>query len=165
METRAKFDDALLQVWRVFLALVVIPSLALTVLAFVYHTTSSTCSARAVLTLQQFLLGFAIANLVFVGYLMVFLWCTCIRWGLAAQVMAGLVFLVFFVVFHFSVYDGLFVRGTCLSDQPAMWFVTLAIVALQVVAFVASCFVMFAFHRLSVTIEVSRALDDIITAA
>ena len=117
------------------------------ILAAVFSTSHSTCSATAVITLQQWLLGFAVGAFFLIIFIL-----TSILLGyvLPRQCNKGygpiynvifVLCILFFMVWHWLAYDGLFGSGAeCRILASGLWGVTLTIIVGQL-AFVPVFFV------------------------
>lgn len=138
MNLKRKFNELYDNITFYMIMFGYIVSIVLTVLAWMLFQYPSTCSNNCVISLQNWLLGFAISSticLVCVGLFLMFSSKINVDLGFVFYIVIGAVFTMFYIIYHWFAYDGLFTkRSTCLTDAPSLWIVTFTIVILQLVA-------------------------------
>lgn len=125
--------------------------ITLVVLAWVYFRDPSTCSNSAIISLQNWLLGFAVSGTftaVCVGLAFIFLRNSQLDLGSILYVVIAVIFALFFFIYHWFAYDALFSRGlSCMTAAPGLWISTLVIIVIQLASIPCS-FLLIALYRM-----------------
>ena len=112
--------------------------IGITVIAWIFFQEKSSCSDRCVMTLQSWLLGFAIVSticIVCVSLFLIFSSKIDVNIGVILYIGLGIAFAIFFFMYHWFVYDGLFgSRSTCFTTARPLWIATMTIVIMQLVS-------------------------------
>ena len=128
-------------------------SIALIVLAWIYFGDSSICSNSAIISLQHWLLGFAISGTitaVLIGLAFIFLRDRQLDIGSLFYVFVAIIFAGFFFIYHWFAYDALFSRGlSCMTAAPGLWISTLVIIVMQLASIPCSILLIILYRMLS----------------
>jgi hypothetical protein len=112
--------------------------LILTLLAWYFFQYPSTCCNDCMMTLQNWLLGFAVVStvcLVYLGLFLMFSHKIQFDLGFSLHIVVGIVFGLFFFIYHWFAYTALFgSSSTCMTDAGPLWIATFVIVVIQICA-------------------------------
>lgn len=154
---KSKLDNFLEKSIFFVLGFAYLISIALIVLAWVYFSDPSTCSNTAIISLQHWLLGFAISGTVtavLVGLAFIFLRDKQLDIGSLFYVFVAIVFAAFFFIYHWFAYDALFSRGSsCMTAAPGLWISTLVIIVMQLASIPCSILLIVLYRMLSTITE------------
>lgn len=155
---KSKFGNILDQSVFWIIGLGELIAIGLTILAYYFQTDPSTCSDAAIITLQRWLLGFAISSticLLYVGILTILsIRGLQIDIGFILHIVIGVIFALFFFCYHWFAYDALFVNGSsCQTTTPALWIATLVIIVMQIAAIPLGIVAIIIYRKLNKFLE------------
>ena len=130
--------------------------ICMSIMVWIVFDDPSNCSDKAIISLQHWLLGFAVASAicsVYVATCLILTKCLKINLGIFFNTISPNVFFCFFFIYHWFVYDALFSKNvdiTCLTDEFFLWATTFTIVIIQltcIIFYITSVLILNALDR------------------